>query len=66
MNKLKVNFQHCYGIKSLKQEFEFKNNSKAFSIYAQNGVMKTSFAKTFDDYSKDEETQDRLFQIEKL
>jgi len=45
MNKLKVELQHCYGIKKLDHEFDF-SNCKTFVIYAPNGVMKTSFAKT--------------------
>lgn len=46
MNKINVDFEYCYGIKSLKQEFDF-TESNTWLIYAPNGVMKTSFAKTF-------------------
>ena len=46
MNKLDVHLEHCYGIKHLKQEFDF-SDSNTWLIYAPNGVMKTSFAKTF-------------------
>lgn len=59
MNKIKLNFQYCYGIKKLEKEFNFSN--RTFSIYAPNGSMKTSFAKTFYDYSKDKETTDLAF-----
>ena len=45
MNKLKVNLENCYGIKKLDHEFDFSKHN-TFVIYAQNGVMKTSFAKT--------------------
>lgn len=45
MEKLKIELQHCYGIKKLNHEFDF-SNFKTFVIYAPNGVMKTSFAKT--------------------
>ena len=48
MNKLKIELQHCYGIKKLNHEFEF-SNCKTVVIYAANGAMKTSFAKTFND-----------------
>ena len=47
MNKLNLKFKYCYGIKKLEKEFIFSN--KAFAIYAPNGSMKTSFAKTFKD-----------------
>lgn len=46
MEKLKVKLEHCYGIKKLKHEFDF-SDCRTFVIYAPNGVMKTSFAKTF-------------------
>jgi hypothetical protein len=59
MDKLKIKFQYCYGIKKLEKEFIFSN--RAFSIYAPNGSMKTSFAKTFDDRSKNKDTTDLAF-----
>lgn len=63
---LKLKFEHCYGIKKLVHEFSFKRNNnnkpiKAFAIYAPNGVMKTSFARTFKDFSKEIETKDLAF-----
>lgn len=67
MNKLNIKFKHCYGIKKLEKEFNFKTDTKnnkknrTFSIYAPNGVMKTSFAKTFSDYSNSEDTKDLVF-----
>lgn len=45
MNEIKINFENCYGIKELNQTFSFKK-SKAHVIYAPNGTIKTSFAKT--------------------
>ncbi|NCB49884.1 MAG: hypothetical protein EOM53_04325 [Alphaproteobacteria bacterium] len=59
MEKLKINLEYCYGIKKLEQEFVFSN--RTFAIYAPNGVMKTSFAKTFNDYSKGDLTKDLAF-----
>lgn len=59
MKKIKFNFQNCYGIKNLSKELIFDKNT--FTIYAPNGVMKTSFAKTLYDYSKDVETKDLVF-----
>lgn len=46
MKKLSVNLKDCYGIESLNHEFDFSNGN-TFCIYARNGLMKTSFAKTF-------------------
>lgn len=59
MEKIKFNFEYCYGIKKLQQELVFSN--RTFAIYAPNGVMKTSFAKTLKDYSKGERTIDLAF-----
>ena len=59
MNKIKLKLQYCYGIKNLEKEFVFSN--RTFSIYAPNGSMKTSFAKTFNDYANGDETSDLAF-----
>ncbi len=56
MKKVIIKFEHCYGIKKLEHTFNFEKNT--FSIYAPNGVMKTSFAKTFRDISTNAETKD--------
>lgn len=58
--ELKINFENCYGIKKLEYQFDFSQR-KVFSIYAPNGTMKTSFAKTFKDFSKGENTSDIIF-----
>lgn len=63
MDKLKVEFENCFGIGELNQEFDF-TKSKTFLIYAPNGTMKTSFAKTFDLLSKKDEKNlpcDRIY-----
>jgi len=59
MKKISVNFEHCYGINKLQYDFNFEKNT--FSVYAPNGVMKTSFAKTFKDISNDFSTKDLMF-----
>lgn len=46
MKKLNIDLKNCFGIESLKHEFDF-DNCNVFTIYARNGLMKTSFAKTF-------------------
>lgn len=55
-------FENCYGIKEFDMEsgINFSLSNKAL-IYAPNGVMKTSFAKVFDDLSKGEPSKDRIF-----
>ncbi len=69
--KLKVELQNCYGIGKLEYQFNFmdtnadvhnKANINAYAIYAPNGFMKTSFAKTFNDLAIGVETKDRIFE----
>lgn len=50
MDKLKIDLKNCYGIQNLKCEFYFTaSKGKTYAIYAPNGLMKTSFSKTFED-----------------
>ena len=62
MKKLKINLENCFGIKKLNHEFEFNENSNVQLIYAKNGTMKTSFAKTFEkiQLEKEEEIKDLI------
>lgn len=60
MNELKIHFEHCYGIKKLQHTFDFIK-SKVQIIYAPNGAMKSSFAKTFEDISLEKVSEDRIF-----
>jgi len=50
IQKVKINLEHCYGIHKLCSDFDF-SESNIQLIYAPNGTMKTSFAKTFKDLS---------------
>jgi hypothetical protein len=50
VQKLNVKLENCYGIKRLEHEFDF-SKGRTIAIYAPNGVMKTSFAKTLKDIS---------------
>lgn len=59
MRTVKLDMQSCYGIKKLQHELIFGN--RAFSIYAPNGVMKTSFAKTLKDHSQNIPPKDLAF-----
>lgn len=59
MNKINVEFENCFGINRLKHTFDFSNKN-ACEIYAPNGTMKTSFARTFKCISKEEEPKDLI------
>jgi len=58
--KLSIKLKNCYGISSLEKEIDFSDNNIC-SIYASNGTMKTSFAKTFIDLSKGEKSKDEIY-----
>lgn len=63
MDLLTINLENCFGIGELTQNFDF-SKSKTFLIYAPNGTMKTSFAKTFDAVSKNDpknQPRDRVY-----
>ena len=60
MRTLKLDLEHCYGIRRLEKQFSF-NNCRAVAIYAPNGAMKSSLAKTFQDISEGKESADLVF-----
>lgn len=60
MQHLKIDFEHCYGIKRLVATFDF-SNCRVYAVYAPNGVMKTSFAQAFKDIASGAPSRDRVF-----
>ena len=60
MDSVKINLKNCYGIKSLQKEFDF-STTRVYALYAPNGVMKSSLAKTFQDAADQKDSQDRIF-----
>lgn len=58
--KLSMKLKNCYGISSLEKEIDFSQKNIC-SIYASNGTMKTSLAKTFIDLSKGEKSKDEIY-----
>lgn len=68
MEKIKYSLTNCYGIQKLKGEFVFsckKFPTSVIAVYAKNGLMKTSFAKTFKKIQdkKQKEIRDEIFDI---
>ena len=62
--KLKLALENCYGINQLNKEFDFTksaNSDGVNSLYAPNGTLKTSLAKTFIDVVNEDETKDLIF-----
>lgn len=62
MDILKVYLKNCYGIGKLEHKFDFEK-STAHSIYAGNGIMKTSFANTFLDLSNKRQPKERVYSL---
>ena len=60
MQILKVDLEHCYGIKKLRHDFDFAKQG-AIALYAPNGAMKSSFAQTFKDIALAQPSRDRVF-----
>ena len=60
MNTLTIDLENCYGIKKLKTTLDF-SAATAVAVYAPNGSMKTSLAKTFDDIANGVDSKDRIF-----
>lgn len=62
MDKIKVDLHNCFGIQEMQHEFDFHGDN-VIAIYARNGLMKTSFAKTFQKIqsNKSDEIRDAIF-----
>lgn len=60
MQKVNINFENCYGIKKLNYSFNFQKG-KSYLLYASNGMMKTSFTKTFQALSSGKKPSDEVF-----
>lgn len=65
MNKINIDMINCYGINRLNYEFDFTEDN-VYTIYARNGLMKTSFAKTMKKIqdNKVKEVRDEVFNIQ--
>jgi len=60
MDKVRIELQNCYGIGTFSHEFDF-STQKAYAIYAPNGSMKSTLARTFKDVAEGVESGDRIF-----
>ena len=62
--RIQLDLSNCYGINQLSKELDFtkSNTSNGInSLYAPNGTLKTSLAKTFKDVAKSKDTKDLIF-----
>jgi hypothetical protein len=60
MEKLSIRLKNCFGIQNFEEDFLF-NKANAQLIYAPNGVMKTSLAKTFHCLQKGEIPRELIY-----
>lgn len=65
VQKILVDLENCYGINKLSYEFDFLAHGRTYAIYAPNGMMKSSFAATFQDLSNNVDSCDRIFKENK-
>ena len=59
MDRVIVDLRHCYGINALVHTFDFTARRQNV-IYAPNGVMKSSLARTFKDVAEGRASLDRI------
>lgn len=62
--KLVLDLTNCYGINRLQKEFDFSKADGVegvYSLYAPNGTLKTSLAKTFKDIAEGKDSKDAIF-----
>lgn len=60
MEELKMNLENCYGIQKLEHSIDYSNNNVAV-IYAPNGTMKSSLAKTYEAIRDNRQVEERVF-----
>ena len=61
MKSIYFELKNCYGISDLEYTFGFDENKKAHLIYAPNGTMKSSFARTIQDIREGRKTKDYYY-----
>lgn len=65
MQKLQMNLENCYGIKKLNETIDYSKNNVAI-IYAPNGTMKSSLAKTFEAIRDDRQVEEKIYGLKSL
>lgn len=62
MEELKLDLCNCYGIQKMNTSIDYSNNNVAI-IYAPNGTMKSSLAKTFEAVRDNKAVEERVFRF---
>lgn len=68
MKRIQIEIKNGYGIVDFNHDFKYKDDKNGshchfYGLYAQNGTMKSSFAKTLFNYSKGIAVSDEIYQI---
>lgn len=61
MNELRIALRNCHGIGTLNERISFANNRRHLAVYASNGSMKSSLAKTFKDVREGRDPNDHIY-----
>ena len=65
MQELQMKLENCYGIKKIHEIIDYSNNNVAI-IYAPNGTMKSSLAKTFEAIRDDRQVEEKVYGLKSL
>lgn len=65
MKELKVELENCYGIQKLNMQIDYSNKNVAI-IYAPNGTMKSSLAKTFEAIRDNKPVEEKVYGFKSL
>lgn len=60
MDCIAVDLENCYGIRKLTHTFDASKGA-TFLVYAPNGMMKSCFARVFDDVARGQSPRDAIF-----
>ena len=60
MDEIRLELENCYGIQKLSTTIDYSNNNVAI-IYAPNGTMKSSLAKTFEAIRDNKPVEEKVF-----
>ena len=62
MEDLKLHLENCYGIQKLNEDIDYSNNNVAI-VYAPNGTMKSSLAKTFEAIRDGKPVEEKILDL---
>ena len=61
IDELDIKLENCHGIRRMDERLPLSKHGRHAAIYASNGTMKTSLARTFRDISRGEQPRDHIY-----